>query len=53
MSKHDQENFVTNVVGHLGMATSDVVKKRQTALFAKVDHSLGRRIAQGINITLS
>jgi len=53
LTKQDQDNFVGNVVGHLGMATSDVVKKRQTALFAKVDHTLGERIAHGINITLS
>jgi len=53
LTKQDQENFIGNVVGHLGMATSDVVKKRQTALFAKVDHTLGQRIAHGINITLS
>jgi len=53
MGKRDQDNFVDNVVGHLGLATSDVIKKRQTALFTKVDHELGQRIAQGINVTLS
>jgi catalase len=53
MSKRDQDNFVGNVVGHLGLATSDVIKKRQAALFAKVDHELGQWIAQGINVTLS
>jgi catalase len=53
MSKRDQDNFVGNVVGHLGAATSDVIKKRQAALFAKVDHKLGHRIARGINVTLS
>lgn len=53
MSKQDQDNFVSNVVGHLGLVTSDVVKKRQAALFAQVDPTLGQRIAQGINVTLS
>jgi catalase len=53
LSKQDQDNFVGNVVGHLGLATSDVIKKRQAALFAKVDPELGQRIAQGINVTLS
>jgi catalase len=53
LSKQDQDNFVGNVVGHLGLVTSDVIKKRQVALFAKVDPQLGQRIAQGINITLS
>jgi catalase len=53
MSQRDQDNFVDNVVGHLGLATSDVIKKRQAALFAKVDRELGQRIAQGINVTLS
>ena len=40
-------------MGHLGLATSDTVKKRQAALFAKVDKSLGERIAKGIKVTLS
>jgi catalase len=53
LTKHDQDNFVSNVVGHLGEATSDVIKKRQAALFAIVDPTLGQRIAQGINVTLS
>ena len=53
MSKRDQDNFVGNVVGHLSLVTSDVIKKRQAALFAKVDSKLGQRIAQGINVTLS
>lgn len=52
MTTHDQDNFVNNVVGHLGAATSDTVKKRQAALFAKVNKSLGERIAKGINVTL-
>jgi len=53
LSKTDQDNFVGNVVGHLGAATSDTIKKRQASLFAKVDASLGARIAAGINVTLS
>lgn len=53
MTTNDQNNFVDNVVGHLGAATSDTIKKRQAALFAKVDESLGNRIAKGINVTLS
>jgi len=51
LGKRDQDNFVDNVVGHLGLATSDVIKKRQAALFAKVDPELGHRIAQGIKVT--
>jgi len=51
MSKQDQDNLVDNIVGHLGSAKSDVIKKRQAKLFAKVDQELGQRIAQGIHVT--
>ncbi|KZP34022.1 catalase-domain-containing protein [Athelia psychrophila] len=52
LTTHDQENFIGNVVGHLGLVTSDEIKKRQLALFSKVDKTLGQRLAQGMNITL-
>lgn len=52
MSKQDQDNFVSNIVGHLGAAKSDVIKKRQAELFAKVDPALGQRIARGVGVTL-
>jgi catalase len=52
LTKQDQDNFVGNVVGHLGAAKSDVIKKRQAALFAKVDPDLGQRIAHGVGVTL-
>lgn len=53
LTKQDQDNFVSNVVGHLGAATSTLVKQRQATLFFHVDPSLGQRIAQGVNVSLS
>lgn len=52
LTTQDQDNFIGNVVGHLGAATSDTIKKRQIALFAKVNQTLAQRLAQGMNITL-
>lgn len=52
MSKKDQDNFVGNVVGHLGAVTSDTIKKRQAKLFKKVDSKLGERIAKGIKVSI-
>ncbi|KAF7982698.1 hypothetical protein HWV62_26534 [Athelia sp. TMB] len=52
LTNQDQDNFIGNVVGHLGLATSETIKKRQLALFAKVNKSLGQRLAQGMNITM-
>jgi len=51
LSKTDQDNFINNVVGHLGLVMSQKVKERQVALFYNVDPTLGTRIAMGINVT--
>jgi catalase len=53
MTVHDQDNFVSNVVGHLGAVTSDTIKNRQLAVFARANATLAQRIAKGINVTMS
>ncbi|TFK42776.1 catalase-like domain-containing protein [Crucibulum laeve] len=49
----DQENLIKNVIGHLGLATDARIKQKQVHIFAHVNATLGQRIAQGVNITLS
>ncbi|KAF7976232.1 hypothetical protein HWV62_7260 [Athelia sp. TMB] len=51
LSTHDQDNLVGNVVFHLGQATDKRIKKKQLAIFSHVNATLGKRIAQGLNIT--
>ncbi|KAF9027411.1 catalase-domain-containing protein [Hymenopellis radicata] len=50
LSETDQTNFIGNVVGHLGQAKSEYVKRRQVALFAHVDAQLGQAIADGLGV---
>ncbi|KAI0088364.1 catalase-domain-containing protein [Irpex rosettiformis] len=52
LSAQDQQNLISNVVGHLGAAKSQSVKQRQVALFALVDKSLGEAIAKGVNVSV-
>lgn len=48
----DQDHLVDNIIGHLGGAKSDTIKKRQVALFAKADAEFGARVAKGVNVSL-
>lgn len=42
MSTTDQDNFVSNVVGHLGAVNSTVIRQRQAGLFARANKDLGK-----------
>ncbi|KAF8892917.1 catalase-like domain-containing protein [Infundibulicybe gibba] len=52
LSKRDQDNLVSNVIGHLGKATDGTIRLKQTRIFAHVNATLGQRIAAGVNVTL-
>ncbi|GBE83330.1 Catalase [Sparassis crispa] len=51
LSDQDQQNFISNVIGHLGLAPTLSVRERQVALFAHVDYTLGAAIAAGVNVS--
>lgn len=53
LSTKDQEHLISNVIGHLGRATDERIKKKQCLVFAHVNATLGQQIASGINITLA
>ncbi|ETW79350.1 catalase [Heterobasidion irregulare TC 32-1] len=53
LSETDQEHLISNVVGHLGRATNERIKRKQCEIFAHVNATLGQRIASGVNVTLS
>ncbi|KAF8576416.1 catalase-domain-containing protein [Ramaria rubella] len=41
LSQRDQENLISNVVGHLGLVNSTVIRQRQAAVFARANRELG------------
>ncbi|KAH9834758.1 catalase-like protein [Rhodofomes roseus] len=51
MSDQDQQNLISNVVGHLGEVVSQEVRERQVALFNHVNATLGQAIAAGVGVT--
>ncbi|KAF8892885.1 catalase-like domain-containing protein [Infundibulicybe gibba] len=52
LSPSDQDNMVSNIVGHFGKVTDMTIKKRQLQVFAHVNATFGQRIAAGVNMTL-
>ncbi|KAF9458977.1 catalase-like domain-containing protein [Collybia nuda] len=53
LSKRDQDHLVSNVIAHLGLATNMEIRKKQVKLFTHVNEKLGKRIAKGVNVTIS
>ncbi|EJD36801.1 catalase-domain-containing protein [Auricularia subglabra TFB-10046 SS5] len=53
LSANDQQNFISNVVGHLGAVKSKDIRTRQVALFAHVDQALGEAIAKGVDVAVT
>ncbi|KAH9944922.1 catalase-domain-containing protein [Amylocystis lapponica] len=51
LSDQDQQNLISNVVGHLGQAPTLSVRTKQVALFAHTNYTLGKAIADGVNVT--
>ncbi|KAI0922766.1 hypothetical protein AcV5_009653 [Taiwanofungus camphoratus] len=51
LSEQDQQNLISNVVGHLGEVVSQTVRERQVALFAHANYTLGKAIADGVGVT--
>ncbi|KAF9452129.1 catalase-domain-containing protein [Macrolepiota fuliginosa MF-IS2] len=52
LSVTDQEHFISNVVGHLGLATNADIRQKQARIFAHVNATLGQRIAEGVKVSL-
>ncbi|KIY68934.1 catalase-domain-containing protein [Cylindrobasidium torrendii FP15055 ss-10] len=52
LSETDQQNLISNIVGHLGGAKSESVRRRQTALFALVDPAFGQAVADGVGVSV-
>jgi len=50
LSAQDQTNLISNVVGHLGTAKNDDIKKRVVEVFSKADPTLAKRLADGLKI---
>ncbi|KAI0784110.1 catalase-domain-containing protein [Abortiporus biennis] len=50
LSEQDQQNLISNIVGHLGLVKSVEVRKRQVALFAHANATLGQAIADGVGV---
>lgn len=53
LSSADQQNLISNVVGHLGGAPSKDIRTRMVALFAHVDAALGSAIAKGVGVPVT
>jgi catalase len=50
LSKTDQDNLISNLVGHLGKGKSVTVKERVATVWGKANASLGKRIATGLGV---
>ncbi|KXN88045.1 Catalase [Leucoagaricus sp. SymC.cos] len=53
LSVTDQEHFVSNVIGHLGLASNPAIRQKQVKIFSHVNATLGERIAKGVNVTVN
>ncbi|EGN97113.1 hypothetical protein SERLA73DRAFT_161314 [Serpula lacrymans var. lacrymans S7.3] len=53
LSATDQANLISNVIGHLGLASDQSIKDKQCAIFNHVNATLGQAIAKGVNCTIS
>ncbi|KZT04923.1 catalase-like protein [Laetiporus sulphureus 93-53] len=51
LSEQDQQNLISNVIGHLGEVVNQTVRERQVALFAHANYTLGQAIAQGVGVS--
>ncbi|KZT64984.1 catalase-like protein [Daedalea quercina L-15889] len=51
LSDQDQQNLISNVIGHLGEVINQDVRGRQVALFNHVNTTLGQAIAAGVGVT--
>ncbi|CCM04502.1 uncharacterized protein FIBRA_06682 [Fibroporia radiculosa] len=51
LSESDQQNLISNVIGHLGEVISLEVRERQVAVFAHANYTLGKAIADGVGVT--
>lgn len=51
LSEQDQQNLISNVIGHLGEVIDQGIRDRQVALFAHVNYTLGKAIADGVGVT--
>ncbi|KAH8832133.1 catalase-domain-containing protein [Flagelloscypha sp. PMI_526] len=52
LSQKDKDCLISNLVGHLGQASDEGIRKRQVALFNHVDSELGKGVAKGVGVTI-
>ncbi|EMD36861.1 hypothetical protein CERSUDRAFT_123893 [Gelatoporia subvermispora B] len=50
LTETDQQNLISNVVGHLGEAPTKSIRERATAIFAHINITLGEAIAAGVGV---
>ncbi|EIW53214.1 catalase-domain-containing protein [Trametes versicolor FP-101664 SS1] len=50
LSEQDQQNLISNVVGHLGAAPTYSVRQRMASLFNYANSTLGQAIADGVGV---
>ncbi|KAH9903213.1 catalase-domain-containing protein [Cubamyces lactineus] len=50
LSEQDQQNLISNVVGHLGAAPTYSVRQRMASLFFHANATLGQAIADGVGV---
>ncbi|KAI0366552.1 catalase-domain-containing protein [Pilatotrama ljubarskyi] len=53
LSEQDQQNLVSNVVGHLGAASTYSVRQRMASLFYHANATLGQAIADGVGVEVT
>ena len=52
MTDEDRDHLVSNIVGHLKNA-QERIRRRQCAVFYKVDHDYGTRVAAGVGVDVA
>ncbi|OSC99328.1 catalase-domain-containing protein [Trametes coccinea BRFM310] len=50
LSEQDQQNLISNVIGHLGAAPTESVRQRMASLFYHANATLGQAIADGVGV---
>ncbi|KAI0704190.1 catalase-domain-containing protein [Cerioporus squamosus] len=53
LSEQDQQNLISNVVGHLGAAPTYSVRQRMASLFYHANATLGQAIADGVGVNVT
>ncbi|KAH9848102.1 catalase-domain-containing protein [Lenzites betulinus] len=52
LSEQDQQNLISNVVGHLGAAPTYSIRQRMASIFNHANSTLGKAIANGVGVTV-